>query len=109
MDTNICPICGSRMVVGEVALRHTTCPKCGYSKTQVAGKVEAPSPLEGLIEFVGILGLAALAAAGISLLLGSILRGVSKGDITNEPETKPYKETSKTTHYKYYKYKQRVY
>lgn len=74
-----CPVCGSKMINATVAVRYSVCPRCGYNTTEFAGRVEAPSLLEGFIMFIGILGLTALLTAGLSLLLKSVLEG-AQGD-----------------------------
>ncbi len=96
-----CPRCGSKVVVGEMAVRHVVCPRCGYSETQVVGRVSTPSLLEGLIELIGILGLAALAAAGISMLLKAILQGPSEGEISERPRARPRKGDIRDSYYEY--------
>ena len=107
MNGNTCPKCGSRMIVGRVAIEHCVCPRCGYTKTEIMGKAEGPSPLEALIEFAGILGISAIIVAGISLLLNSILRESDRGDKANEQESKY--ENPRDYPRTYRKYKYRVY
>ncbi|RLF05250.1 MAG: hypothetical protein DRJ60_05885 [Thermoprotei archaeon] len=101
---DICPSCGSEMITGTVAAKHSLCPKCGYSKTQIMGKVEAPSPLEALIGFAGVLGLSALAAAGISLLLKWIFEPSANGDAHGSRE-KPHRDIDRITRRKHYSYR----
>ncbi len=87
---SVCPRCGFKTITAEIAIKYDTCPKCGYTETKIAGKVEAPSPLNGLIALAGIIGLVAI-AAGISMLCSLILKGSLEGDIIDKARKKQCK------------------
>lgn len=61
-----CPKCGGKLKTNIVAIKSSACPKCGTEEVKLAMMIKDPASL---------LGLGALIAAGISMLLREILEG----------------------------------
>jgi len=74
-----CPVCDSELVVSEVRVKHSVCPKCGYSKVDAGIRAEAP---QGAVLIPGlIIGLAFLLVA--TLIVGSALAAASATSTKN--------------------------